>query len=314
MEIDQAQENGERDSRKYPRSTHFLFSPGTTSDDRLCPNHPALVANFKLKPFVLTEKLDGQNNCLNSLGVFARSHGAPSVHPWDRHLWDKWELIKNDLKTLEIFGENMYATHSIDYLKLDHHYYVFGVRDRGNWLSWEEVKFYAALLDFPTVPVIYEGPYKQHELSNQYSFEGERYEKFNKDAFAKSMLAYVKEDSKLYGIDTMQVFKDLFKLRDGKDFDPKIKYEGESLEVITKIKKMDLEEKLSYPGMKRVFAYKTKEGIIGRLTEAFSDDEFSLNLRKYVRKGHVQTDEHWTRSWKRQKLSYERKFNLEELI
>ena len=53
---------------------------------------------------------------------------------------------------LEIFGENIYAIHSIKYLEIEHHFYVFAVRCLDQWLSWEEVKFYAALLDFPTVP------------------------------------------------------------------------------------------------------------------------------------------------------------------
>ena len=37
-------------------------------------------------------------------------------------------------------------------MEIEHHFYVFGVRYLDKWLSWEEVKFYAAMLDFPTVP------------------------------------------------------------------------------------------------------------------------------------------------------------------
>jgi hypothetical protein len=29
---------------------------------------------------VMTEKLDGQNNCFKESGVYARSHAAPTVH------------------------------------------------------------------------------------------------------------------------------------------------------------------------------------------------------------------------------------------
>jgi len=50
--------------------------------------------------------------------------------------------------------ENLYAVHSIEYKNIDHHFYVFGIREHDHWLSWEETKFYAALLDLPTVPEI----------------------------------------------------------------------------------------------------------------------------------------------------------------
>lgn len=103
---------------------------------------------------VLTEKLDGQNNCFNKSGVFARSHTNPTEHPWDKPMRERWQLIKHDLKELEIFGENMYGIHSIAYRQLESYFYVFAVREGNHWLSWEEVKFYAALLDFPTVPEI----------------------------------------------------------------------------------------------------------------------------------------------------------------
>lgn len=140
-------------SRKYGRSLHAPISLGTTSDDRFMPNG-YLKAFAEMDGLVLSEKLDGQNNCFNKYGLFARSHTAPSNHPWDKPLRDRWELIKNDLNDLEVFGENMYGIHSIAYKELESYFYVFAVREEDTWLSWEEVKFYAQLLDFPTVPEI----------------------------------------------------------------------------------------------------------------------------------------------------------------
>ncbi len=141
------------DSRKYCRSLHAQISLGTTSDDRFMPN--GYVRSFAQKEgLVLTEKLDGQNNCFSKRGVFARSHSAPTEHPWDKPMRERWQLIKNDLNNLEIFGENMYGVHSIAYNKLESFFYVFAVRERNKWLSWEEVKFYASMLDFPIVPEI----------------------------------------------------------------------------------------------------------------------------------------------------------------
>lgn len=140
------------ESTKYSRTLHFPISKGTTSDDRiLSAGYLEPISKMNL---VFTEKLDGQNDCLKKDGVFARSHTAPSAHPWDKPLWDRWKLIKNDLKDLEIFGENMYGTHSIAYKNIESFYYMFAVREKGVWLSWEEVKFYAGMLDFPVVPEI----------------------------------------------------------------------------------------------------------------------------------------------------------------
>ncbi len=140
------------DARKYGRTLHYPFSPGTTSDDRIQYDYWELVQ--KMPAIIHTEKLDGENNCLSRYGVFARSHAAPSAAPWTVTLRTFWNIIKNDLGDLEIFGENLYAIHSIAYRKIEHHYYVFAVRCRDEWLGWEEVCFYAAMFDLPTVPVL----------------------------------------------------------------------------------------------------------------------------------------------------------------
>ena len=138
-------------SKKYCRSLHAQISLGTTSDDRFMPD-TYVKAFAEMDDLVLTEKLDGQNNCFSKRGVFARSHVQPTEHPWDKPMRERWELIKNDLNELEIFGENLYGIHSIAYHNLESYFYVFAVREGEQWLSWEEVQFYAGLLDFPTVP------------------------------------------------------------------------------------------------------------------------------------------------------------------
>ena len=125
-------------SEKYGRTYHYPFSPGTTSDDRI--NHTYWEDIQRIRTLVHTEKLDGENNCLSQWGVFARSHAAPTTSPWTRQLRERWELIKNDLGDIEIFGENLYAVHSIEYQRLETHFYVFAVRCMDQWLSWEEVK------------------------------------------------------------------------------------------------------------------------------------------------------------------------------
>lgn len=226
-------------SKKYSRTLHYPFSPGTTSDDRI--NNQYWQDIQQIKQIVHTEKLDGENNCLSKYGVFARSHAAPTESAWTKKLRDHWILIKEQLGDLEIFGENLYAIHSIEYQRLSNHFYVFAIRENDYWLSWDEVKFYAALLDFPTVPElgIINAPFAQK-------------------VFEENIFSLVGEPSVFGSVDV-------------------------------------LENKLC-----------VKEGIVSRNTVAFHIDDFSKNVFKYVRKGHVKTDEHWTRNWQKAPLIWEK--------
>ncbi|EGO6394046.1 RNA ligase family protein [Salmonella enterica] len=138
--------------RKYGRTWHYPFSPGTTSDDRINADYWRDIQG--IPQLVHTEKLDGENNCLNRHGVFARSHAAPTQSAWTHKIRQRWQLLKNDLGDLELFGENLYAVHSIEYRALDHDFFLFAIRCNDMWLGWEEVQFYAALFDFPCVPEI----------------------------------------------------------------------------------------------------------------------------------------------------------------
>ena len=45
-----------------------------------------------------------------------------------------------------------------------------------------------------------------------------------------------------------------------------------------------------------------REGIIVRTSGLFHNDDFVNNVMKWVRKDHVNTDEHWTRNWKKTNL------------
>lgn len=140
------------ESRKYERTYHFPFSPGQTSDDKVQLDYWQFVS--QMKSVVLTEKLDGENNCLSRYGVFARSHAAPTISPWTARPRQRWAQIRHDLGELEIFGENLYAVHSIEYKRLEDYFFVFGTRYLDQWLCWEEVCFCANALDLPVVPVL----------------------------------------------------------------------------------------------------------------------------------------------------------------
>jgi len=46
----------------------------------------------------------------------------------------------------------------------------------------------------------------------------------------------------------------------------------------------------------------TKEGVVIRKVGGFDNDQFPKNVAKLVRENHVQTDQHWTRNWKKAEL------------
>lgn len=226
-------------SRKYGRTYHYPFSPGTTNDDRINFNYWHDLAS--LETIVHTEKLDGENTCLNQYGVFARSHAAPTQHPWANYLKEKWTVLRHDLGNLELFGENLYAVHSIEYQQLEDHFFVFGIRELDRWLSWEETKFYAAMLDFKTVPELLMN--KPEEIA----------------VYEETILQLVQQESRLGSYDV---------------------YEQKACSM---------------------------EGIVSRNACDFGVDDFKSNVWKYVRKGHVKTDQHWTKNWKRAPLLWEKK-------
>lgn len=240
-------------SQKYCRSLHAQISLGTTSDDRFMPN--GYIKHFSKMDLILTEKLDGQNNCFTKDGLYARSHAAPSILPWDKPMRERWELIKNDLGDLEIFGENMYGVHSIAYSKLESYFYVFAVRDNGRWLSWEEVKFYASYFDFPTVPEIK----IKHSLETFYTTMTNENNVLSN--WLEETLGMPWEDS----VETSGLLG---------GYDP-------------------------------ITGNPCSEGFVIRNKNSFLTNEGSIqttpnefnNLFKLVRKGHVQTDEHWTKNW-----------------
>jgi hypothetical protein len=157
---DQTIPNNTMTTDKYSRTYHFPFSLGTTSDDRILYDWQALLQH----KLVVTEKLDGENTCLKATGVYARSHAAPTRSAWSGKMWELWEMHKAHLGDLHIFGESLYAIHSIEYARLEHYYYVFAIRDGNTWLAWDDVCLYAHALDLPTVPVIERKMFDETEL------------------------------------------------------------------------------------------------------------------------------------------------------
>lgn len=45
-----------------------------------------------------------------------------------------------------------------------------------------------------------------------------------------------------------------------------------------------------------------REGFVIRVRERINENDYDKKIAKFVRKGHVQTDEHWTKNWKKASL------------
>lgn len=141
--------------KKYNRTYHFPWSSGT-SDDKIAKSIDSLLN----RPIVLTEKCDGSNVCLEAESCFARSHSGPPTH----ESFDLFKAFHASIKHLipkglQIFGENLYALHSIPYDALPNYLIIFNVRDSNTntWLSWEEVEMWAEELGVPTAPILFKG-------------------------------------------------------------------------------------------------------------------------------------------------------------
>jgi len=136
---------------KYPRTFHLPFSPGCTSDDKRLENVNYLLG----RPLVVTEKMDGSNVCMESDACFARSHSDAPSHPSFDMFKAVHATVKHRIsKGIQVFGEWLYAKHSIHYTSLPNYFMIFGVREGDRWASWEEVEMWAAELEVETVPVL----------------------------------------------------------------------------------------------------------------------------------------------------------------
>lgn len=203
---------------KYPRTPHLPWSPGGTSDDKKIKS----IDHFLNRIIIITEKMDGSNVCLESNNCFARSHSSQPNHP----SFDAFKSLHSQIKhlipnNLQIFGEWLFAKHSIYYDHLPSWLMIFGVRDLKNntWGSWEEVILWAQELNVPTAPLLFEGVAPD-----------------SKDKLIKLINNFANDKSSL----------------------------GES-----------------------------REGIVIRLASSFADIDFHKSVAKWVRKDHVQTDDHW---------------------
>ncbi|TEB38527.1 ATP dependent DNA ligase [Coprinellus micaceus] len=159
---------------KFPRTPHLL-DLGAATDDDVRADASALAAIQG--HVVITEKIDGANMGLSlsndrlQIVVQNRSHYVnSSTHEqfkklglWvERHKEELIKLLDRDPYFPEryiLYGEWMYATHSIPYTHLPDYFIAYDFYDRsaGSWLGTKALKSMLSQTSISSVPVMQEG-------------------------------------------------------------------------------------------------------------------------------------------------------------
>lgn len=154
---------------KYPRTPHVRGSRGTADDKHLGPRETAaLLADPAL---VVEEKLDGTNvgihfTSAGRMVLQCRGHEiTEGMHP-QYDLFKQWtaarrpvlEALLADERIL--FGEWLYARHSIHYRALPHYFFEFDIYDKTARIFLDLDRRLALLegTGLETVPVVHRGP------------------------------------------------------------------------------------------------------------------------------------------------------------
>ena len=162
---------------KYPRTPHLFGSKGTDDDKHLGEEESqAFVADESL---IVEEKIDGTNVGIHfsdagELVLQCRGHLITSgMHP-QYDLFKQWAAVKRHVmeEQLEnrfiLFGEWVYARHSIFYRSLTHYFFEFDIYDKVEE-AFLDLGQRLALLEgtgIQTVPVIHTGTVSREDLDD----------------------------------------------------------------------------------------------------------------------------------------------------
>ena len=140
---------------KYPRTLYLSFSPSKDNKD-VRKDGLFDLNNFIGKDLIITEKMDG-SNCQMDCNHIAARNGYDAKHP----SFAMAKAIHNTIKdcipsNIIVFGEWLYATHSIYYNNLNGYYQVFACynKDTDTWLGIDDVWKIADKLRLPQVPQV----------------------------------------------------------------------------------------------------------------------------------------------------------------
>jgi hypothetical protein len=160
---------------KYPRTPHLFGSKGTDDDKHLGEAESSqLIAD---KSLIVEEKIDGTN-----VGIHFTSEGkmvlqcrghliTQGMHP-QYDLFKQWTAVKRRIieERLEdryiLFGEWLYARHSVHYRQLPHYFFEFDMydKDQAVFLDLEQRLTLLDETGIETVPVLHRGAISKEEL------------------------------------------------------------------------------------------------------------------------------------------------------
>ena len=161
---------------KYPRTPHLFGSRGTDDDKHLGDaESDRFLADGSL---IVEEKLDGTNVGVHfspggAMSLQCRGHLiAEGMHP-QYDLLKQWAAVKRPAleAMLEdrfiLFGEWVYAKHSVLYRRLPHYFFEFDIYDKraGAFLDLERRLALLEGTGLQTVPVVHRGPLDRDGLT-----------------------------------------------------------------------------------------------------------------------------------------------------
>jgi hypothetical protein len=153
---------------KYPRTPHLFGSRGTDDDKHLSADKSArFVADPSL---IVEEKLDGTNvgihfTLAGRMVLQCRGHEITAgMHP-QYDLFKQWTMGKRPVLEIMLedryilFGEWLYARHSVHYRRLPHFFFEFDIYDKQD-SAFLDLAARSKILEssgIQTVPVIHRG-------------------------------------------------------------------------------------------------------------------------------------------------------------
>ena len=153
---------------KYPRTPHLSGSKGTDDDKHLGPKESrGFIADPSL---IVEEKLDGTNVGVHftrsgRMVLQCRGHEiTEGMHP-QYDLFKQWTAVKRPVleamlsSQFILYGEWLYAKHSVHYRRLPHYFFEFDIfdKDAGLFLSLERRLAMLRSTGLTTVPVLHRG-------------------------------------------------------------------------------------------------------------------------------------------------------------
>lgn len=182
---------------KYPRTYHFSFSPGVTSDDKIVSDDELL----KGKRVIITEKMDGENTTVYNNYWHARSltSAHKSYHSLLIQRISEFQyLIPNGIR---ICGEDLCVKHSIYYDNIPDCFMGFSVWEDNLCYSWDDTIAFLDKINASHVPILYDGIFDLDKVKalaiDTVARGGEgivvrNADSFNYEDFSKNVFKYVR--------------------------------------------------------------------------------------------------------------------------